>query len=275
MSNPNNFFQNAVMRSVMLNLFTVATRSMFWRKGPRVFVNSIPKAGTHLLTSILEEVPGIMLSRAHIDVNDVAGSNWQAHSPMSQFELDVSKLVRFLRTIRGGQVASGHLPWVPEIIETLNELNFVTIFMSRNCDDILNSRYHYISGLRRHHLHSRLMEDYSNEAARRQALVDGIPWRQDKPGTEPAAVYFAAYERWETNSGALQVRFEDLVGAHGGGSDIRRKEALAQILNAIGVPHDAVAVERLHQMSLNKKSFTLRSGRIGEGATQRGASHVE
>jgi hypothetical protein len=240
---------------------------MLWRQGPRVFVNSIPKAGTHLLTSILEEVPGVMLSRVHIDINDIASSGWTKHAPMSEFRPDLKKLERCLRKIQGGQVVTAHLPWDQGIIDTLETYGFRTIFLSRGQADILNSRYHYITGLRRHHLHERLMTEYTNEEQRRKALVDGIPWGNGKVGTEPAEAYFSAYEPWASQNGILHLRFEDLVGVHGGGSDEIRKAALTDILKELDCPFDTVSVETLHKKSLGKKSFTLRSGRINESVS--------
>ena len=48
-----NFVQNALLRQSLLTAYRGYARAQFWRSGPRIFVNSIPKAGTHLLTAEL------------------------------------------------------------------------------------------------------------------------------------------------------------------------------------------------------------------------------
>lgn len=258
-----NFVQSALLRSIALGGYRLYAQSQFWRTGPKVFVNSIPKAGTHLLTSILEEIPGLMLSRLHVDCDDVSvGSD--RHTPLVSFELNAEKLAAKLGTVRDGQVATGHLPWREDILRTLLSMGFQVFFVRRNPDDLLRSRLYYIEHLRRHHLHQRLVTEFPDDGSRMEALRNGFPASQAGPGTENYSAILSQYEGWMASKDVTQFSFEELVGSRGGGVEADRQESLSRALAAVGADNSQAGVENLNMRAINKRTPTLRAGKIGK-----------
>lgn len=269
------FFQNATLRLVLLKTYRAYARSMVWRQGPKVFINSIPKAGTHLATAIIEEVPGLMQSRLHIDMWDVH-SGKERLAPIADFKADVARFKRLLSEVRAGQIATGHLPWNPEIAAALRDMNFKVVFITRSPKDIVNSNLHYIKGLKRIYIHERLMREYATDEERRDAIEKGIPPRfPGDPCLDSIADIFKAYDGWanEESSEKLVLAFEDLVGMRGGGSQEKRIDSIKKIVAHVGLRPDPSVVEEIERASRSKRSFTFRSGKIGEGKSTSQASN--
>lgn len=255
------FFQSAALRSVLMSGYRIYARAQIGRSGPKVFINSIPKAGTHLVTTILDQIPGLMHSRLHVETWRI--STEKHRQPLSEFALDKDAFIRELASVRPGQFASGHIPWHKSVLETLKEQGFQTIFVTRDPEAILRSRFHYITGLRRHPLHRQLMEDYESDEARWAALRNGMPDRgEDKPGTDSYVQYLEAFSGWTRQAQDDQfqiIHFEDLVGEQGGGSDALRIATLDQLASTLA-PKILSGTE-LHYRSVGKKSATYRAGK--------------
>lgn len=228
-----NFVQSATLRRVALGAYLLYARSQVWRTGPRVFVNSIPKAGTHLLTAELAKFAELQNSRMHVDLPGIALHD--GRTPGDAPLYDVDKLTRQVGTVRGGQFFSAHLPWSDELAGFIAEANLRTIFMTRDPRAVLVSRLHYILGLRRHRLHTFLTDGFATEVARYHALIDG---QAIEPRVMSLADLLAGFVPWTAAPGVLTVRFEDLVGERGGGSAATKKETLAGIARHCGLPAD-------------------------------------
>ena len=262
-------YENPLVRAMLLQAYRAWARSQVWRSGPRIFVNSLPKAGTHLVTGILDAIPGFALSRLHVDAWDIHQQPGKYQSLMD-FEPDIAEFERLLRTVRPGQVATGHLPWRPQLLDTLMRHDFNLVVVTRDIDDVTVSNLHYIKSLRRHFMHERLVNDYSDDASRVAALRAGIPprWHGDCLH-DPMSVIAGQYEGWleaaERNEFAELIRFETIVGARSGGSDVGRKDAIARLLRLAGHEPDGVLIDQVNLRALSSTSVTFRSGRIGEG----------
>ena len=91
-----NFVQNALLRKSLLTAYRGYARAQIWRSGPRIFVNSIPKAGTHLLTAELEKFPQLQNSRLHIQAHKVnaatASADFKSLLFMSNFSFKLRQL---------------------------------------------------------------------------------------------------------------------------------------------------------------------------------------
>lgn len=263
------FFQNATLRLLLLKSYRAYARSMFWRRGPKVFINSIPKAGTHLATAIIEEVPGLMQSRLHIEMWDIHEGP-ETLAPMDAFRPDIKKFKKLLATVRPGQIATAHLPWHPALYDAVEASGFRTIFITRQPEDVARSTLYYIKGLRRHFMHRRLMENYHSDEERLLAVREGIPARfEGDPSLEGTYDLRSRFMGWTRPGGAnssLVLEFEDLVGSNGGGSQSARRSAILSILGYLNMPNPDVLADEIDASSLNKKSFTFRSGKIGSSA---------
>jgi len=72
----------------------------------------------------------------------------------------------------------------------------------------------------------------------------------------------ARYAGW-LGTGALVVRFEDMVGAAGGGSDERQRRAIGEVFAHLGLDPDDDLVASVSERLFSKKSPTFHRGAIG------------
>jgi hypothetical protein len=257
------FFQNRHLRAFAINSYRVYAHGVFFLPGPRIFLNSVPKAGTHFLRTLLTELPWVMLSGVHIRM-------WHAHRadvPMScapDFCLDPDAFGRRLRAAHGGQIVTAHLPWRPEAEPVLTDLGVKTIFLIRDPRDIVVSQLHYMLGLRRHRLHKRMSTGFASDRERLMACITGAAPRAGRDWIPAIDLYLDESMGWLRCSDVHVTRFEDLIGARGGGDAQRQRNEIKAIAAHLGRPLDDPAVDRIVKRVANRKSFTFRKGRIGD-----------
>lgn len=249
------FVQNATLRKVLLGGYRVYARSHFWRSGPRVLVNSIPKAGTHLLTAELERLDNLGNSRLHIETDKFTFSHRK--NALGFPAVDLRKLQRAVETVRKGQFFSAHMYWSEGFEELMASNDVHQIFIARDPRDILLSRMHYAMGLKRHRLHAFLTERLSSDEERLRVLVDG---RDADPFIRPFRATLDGFLPWMSRDAVLAVRFEDLVGERGGGSAQAKREALHRIARFCGL--DVQRVDDLANRG-TAPTPTMRKGKIG------------
>lgn len=248
-----NFVQNASARKVGLFAARSIARAQIWRRGPRIFVNSVPKAGTHLLTAELSRFPSTMESRLHIEKGRV-NRKAVGGARSTAFELDAHAFEALVQTVRGGQFFTAHLPFDDAIHRILHREEVRSTFMARDPRDILVSQFHYIMGLKRHDLHEYLA-GLGRDDLRWNALAFGVEGPLAITGVQDR---LAAFQGWLTAPGVLVVRFEDLVGARGGGDEATKAETLRAIASHCGLS-DAGIEER--SATASNPTATLRKGK--------------
>jgi len=251
----NNFFQNQAIKSVLVTGYRTYARSLVTRSGPRIFVNSIPKAGTHLFTSILDEIPGIMNAGLHVRthyVNALTSNNQRLHG----FKLDVDKFDGLARTVRPGQYFSSHILWDEEAHDYFENAAFKTFFVTRDPRDVLVSSYHYVMGLRRHYLHD-YMVSLKDPVDRYKFMLYA---RDEAPVKWSQRDLLENYVPWIAKPFVCHVKFEDLVGERGGGSEAVREATLERVFDVLGKDPGEELVRNRKLMKLNP---TLRRGKIG------------
>ena len=254
-----NFVQSTVLRAMALSGLQMRARSMVWRRGPRIFVNSLPKAGTHLATSLLGQHPQMVSSYCHILTQEVDRSGGA-----QAFQIDQDRLSLKLRRIRGGQFVTSHLPFDADCHRMLLEEDFRIVNIVRDPRDVLISMLHYISGLKRHRLHRLLTTEYSTDRERAAALLAGFsPEQLEEYGvsTFPYAMILGRFVGWANASDVLTLRFEDLAGPRGGGSAESQLNAISALFEHTKLDPET---DRVLTGGSHKKTATLRKGIIGE-----------
>ena len=109
----NNFFQSSKLKFLLLLIYRFYV-SFIKSKNNKIFLNSIPKSGTHLLLGILTEIDGFIFSGYHIEIWDLHKSNFKNQS-IKNFKFDKNKLKNILGKIKSGQIITGHLSWNQEV----------------------------------------------------------------------------------------------------------------------------------------------------------------
>lgn len=248
------FVQSDFLRSAGIALLRLRARLTPAGEAPRIFVNSVPKAGTHLLTAELKRMNGLTSAALHIRprfVNAVAGD--KQHS--RDFILDEAAFDKRVRAVKRGQYFTSHLPWSRELADYLEANKIKTIFIHRDPRAELVSRFHYIMGLKRHHLHY-LLAALRDEEERYRLLILG---RDEYPQISSARERLLQFRGWVEDRAVLKVRFEELVGERGGGSAELKADALERIVAFLRL--DETHIDTLSRTATSPTT-TFREGQI-------------
>jgi hypothetical protein len=239
---------------------------------PRLFLNSIPKAGAHLVERALTGL-GCVRGQGPLGSATVIGRNqWSkglTRGPWLTSDLvlvgielpapvKASWLRRRLDRVRPGRHLRGHAQHTGYLEALLRERNYRMIHVVRDPRDVVVSHAHYMLARSWHPFH-RFYESLGDLKSRMEFSITG--------GRIAGVGYLASIaeryhlmEGWLRYPGALTVRFEDLVGRQGGGANDRQREALRRICDLAEIEPrslDEVAT------SIFGESSTFRRGRIG------------
>jgi sulfotransferase 6B1 len=217
-------------------------RRVLNRAEPAVLLDSVPKAGTHLLERALCLHP--RLYRAILPTLD--GPKVRRHGG---FE-------KIVQGLRPGQLLVAHLPFRPEWGEVLAAAGVRTLVMVRDPRDVAISEAHFIAGQPDHWMHE-AFRAAPDTRSRIWLAINGV-------GELPSlSQRFPPHMAWR-DAGALMVRFEDLVGPEGGGSLDVQLGTLRRIYEHVGLPLDDQLLLRIRDGLFSDRSPTFRRGAIGQ-----------
>ena len=261
---------DSLKRRAVIPAYRAAARANVFFPGPRVFANSFPKAGTHLLARIVGSLPRMMFSGVHRSVGDFTALGAQ---PVPE-AIDWEGLRTVLRRVNRGQYMTGHFPAVPGLNELLLESGHSVLVMIRDPRDVAVSSVHYARTLSSHDLHRRYTEALRTDDERLMATIVGFAPDEFGRGQEPIGVRLERYLPWLSLPNAMVVRFEDLVGSAGGGDDDLQIAALRAIAAHVERPLADRRVEAIASRVWSDRSSTFRSGRIGGWKDTFSEAHV-
>jgi hypothetical protein len=237
--------------------------------GPRIFVNSVPKSGTHLARSLLWRLPGVMFSGVHVRKNEVArqrSPDWagDATYALERFDPDAGRLTGVLSRINDGQVFTAHLPFRQTLLSVLQAYGCRSIFLIRDPRDVIVSYVAYVCSNRRHHAHRRYLERFRDRKRQMLALLEGCATDEYGPGEDSLGVWYRQFLPWLAAPGVLVVRFESLVGPRGNGDLDEQIQTTRRIADHVGHPLTREQAERVARKMWSTNSVTFRRGRIGD-----------
>ena len=212
--------------------------------GPRVLANSCPKSGTHLLIRVLSLLP-LLVPRWRYDI--VKGK---------------LQLPEALPKICKGQYIATHLYWSQELVEALNSADIRTLCIIRDLRDVVLSRaYYHTYSLTTHPAFSYL-NSMKSDAERLMAAIVGT----DKPGMGFCSIgdWAGGYAPWLNEPTCLAIRFEDLIGCAGGGSDEKQVEAVRGIVYHLGIELSENQIYEIAKQAFFQEANTFRKGQIGD-----------
>ena len=217
--------------------------------GVKVLANSIPKAGTHLLTRCLSLFPNLSYTGVHITTGI----------------LEVEEFKNILKRNGNGRFTAAHLWWSKEFSHILANYFFKTILMLRDPRDIVVSQAYFIPNKRDHHLYKYFSELASFDNCL-TACIRGVDASNSKKGFELSNIkkMFQRYTPWIDESFNLTIRFEDLIGPTGGGDFILQIAQIERIAKHLGLNLATEGINNIAGKIFNKKSATFRKGVIGD-----------
>lgn len=236
----------------------------------KVFINSIPKSGTNLVQKVLH-LAGIPYTGKSVAASSIFGRyaliKYMLRRPQInevpvaiglEVPVSVSRkwLIRYLQ-IPGGSYVSGHSAYSHHFAYLLQREQFKMIQVIRHPCAIVNSWANYI-----------VTPGYYWKAA--SNAMRSLPFnervRAISRGGELGTVFYPGIgevlnkaEGWYRQDFVLSVRFEDLVGKKGGGSDDRQRETLMKIFAHINYKVPPKSLDKI-QNELFGGTHTFRKG---------------
>lgn len=229
--------------------------------GPRVLVNSVPKAGTHLLLSALQHFPALRF--------------YPLEKPLATGQ---EETLRHLRRLGRGQVIQGHIPHDPEVASLIKARKIRTILVVRDPRDYAVSLAHYIAKQGGRHRFGHFFEVVLKcPDDRLLACIEGIPAERSSDGRALPGVgaRYRAFLPWASEDGVLLCRFEDLVGERGGGSRERQVHEIGRVAAFLGIGLSDGQIGEIAQAAFSTSSTTFRKGAIGDWKNHFKESHKE
>jgi hypothetical protein len=230
----------------------------------------MPKSGTHLLDSILRLMPPIRRQeRAWLNRKLTWHPyNWLPVGAGDKCLVGIGRprqvrraaLAHALGRIRPWRYAMGQLPHQPVLMELIEAHGLVPIVVVRDPRDVIVSLMHHSLDKPKHFMH-REMVAFGSDAQRLAAIITGMTNAKGER-REGLAAQLDLILGWTEDSRVLTLRFEDLVGERGGGSDLRQREAISCLAQWLDYPLDeGRAAEIGEQMFGTGRTF--RKGTIG------------
>ena len=214
--------------------------------GPKVVLNSLPKSGTHLIETLFFELPNI----SHYGGRTIM---------MNSHDNSIAQGLKKLSKVGKGQFVPAHIQYDDVVYSFFKENQFKVIQMIRDPRDVLISHWLYVKNLDKTHKAHEYISSLENDFEQFKAVVVG------KEGiVEPFAAVASKFYGWFDKQDILIVRFEDLVGSKGGGSDTKQFEVVKSIANHIGFLSSDKEMETLTGKIFSTKSSTFNTGTIGK-----------
>lgn len=225
-----------------LSLWGLAPSKLMGRFGsdaaPKILANSIPKSGTHLLERLLYLLPG--LSR-QFERTLAAQDNTQL-------------LERQCARLRKNQFLVCHLWYNKEFPRILDEFGIKQILLIRDPRDVVISNANYVTKINGHHrLHDYVNNHLMSDKERLHFFMRGC----NEPEEYSISLILEKFYPWLQCENVLTIRFKDLIGKNGGGSDEMQMKTIDRILDFVGVSLDEAKKQELMEKIFYTQSKTF------------------
>lgn len=214
--------------------------------GPKAILNSLPKSGTHLIESLFFELPFIRhFSGRTILINTHDGS--------------FAKGMRRIKSLKKGQFAPAHLQYSDKLYNAIVKQDIKFIQIMRDPRDVIISHLLYIRDIDKTHKSSKYINSLSTDIEQFNAVIDG-----EFDVIEPFQDVVNKFLGWIDKPAVLTIKFEDLVGSNGGGSDELQAIATQKIINHVGLQLTETEIKEISNKIFSSKSPTFNTGKINK-----------
>ena len=225
---------------------------------------SFPKSGTHLLDQILLGFSRVApyAKRLHSFYAEYEGESGQKRSP--------EQALRWLDSLRTGDIASAHLFARPEAVSRASSTGFVPYFILRDPRDVVVSHVFYVTDMEARHVHHNYYASLPDFDSRLKVSILGRP----EAGLEfpDIAARFAPYLGWLDQPSVMAIHFEELI--HDRAATLNR--ILDHFLARVPLQVARESILDSLEASINPShSPTFRSGKTGEWTTSFTAEHKQ
>src|ERR671911_1378880 len=238
----------------------------------RIVANSIPKSGTNLLARLITLLGFEQTSEMGIRSRLVAGPFSPARKLLrarsaekvtigvvSPQRIDRRWLERRLSRVADGYFVTAHCVYSTELASLFAGEQMRVVCILRDPRDVAVSQMHHIKQRKEHFAH----EAYLKLSSDRERLLVSI--RGGELGGRKLQSLDGRYRQFlrrEGDGGAAAVKFEDLVGAKGGGSAETQRRTVERVAQHIGLEPDERMMRTVEE-NIFGVSNTFRKGQIG------------
>lgn len=202
--------------------------------------NSLPKAGSHLLERALCAHPRIYRAPVRtLHRRSMTGPG---------------DLTAYLSRLRPNQMLLTHLEFSQERANSIHSSGVRFVFLIRDPRDIVVSQAHFVAG-RPQHAH---YETFAAEPSLKERMRLVIQGHQSL-GYPSLRSRLSSYMGW-LDSESLVVRYEDIIGAAGGGDDKTQQVVLRRVFDHLHLPLDDAQLNQLATRTFSPSSPTFRRG---------------
>jgi hypothetical protein len=247
------YFGGSKLRAFISGLRPAALRGRI--SAPKVLINSIPKAGTHLLESTLVNFP---MLRKNVQRTLRGWDSVDEHT------------IEKLRTLKRGQFVTAHLPAHQELLDLVEQEDIKVLLVVRDPRDVAVSKVKYITEVNLTHPSHDYFASLPNDDERLLAAINGVKDRETAIGE-----VFRMFQGWIGQRNVLMVRFEDLIGERGGGSHEAQQRCIKSITAHLDITLSDEVIVRIADGAFSIKSPTFRKGRLGEWKSQFKSAHLK
>lgn len=221
--------------------------------GPRVVANSMPKSGTHLLATLLDQLDGMRFAGRLVVFDD---------ADRLQPEKRLKELDRCLRKLRDSHYVGAHLMRDPRVEERIaaSDVKFLTIL--RDPRAVVVSGFHYVMDAKQLQGRDEALAMFEDRESALRALVFGYGEPGERFYFPEIGTRYRAYADWANSPVGLTVQFEDLIGGRGGGSDDQQVAQVAAIVDYLGYASAVESAADIARRMFSEKVITFRAGTI-------------
>ena len=245
----------------------------------KVMVNSIPKGGTHLLLKLVYMLgipddpkrfwlgAGIIRRRIEL-LNKLVKGSFSNDTVIIGSEvpvkIGVNWLIRRLHKIPDNHSFGAHCLHSDELSKVINKSGVRAVCIIRDPRAIAASHMHYVKTWKKHFFHSAYMKLPSDKERMRLSITGG---QLGKYSVISMRERYESFLGWQKDSSAMLVRFEDLVGENGGGSNIEQVKAVRNVAGHLDIELSDAKLALIQKDLFGRKedltqSSTFRKGKV-------------
>ena len=151
---------------------------------------------------------------------------------------------------------TAHVGFATALLDAILAHNIAPIMVYRDPRAVLVSFVHYVAKRKEHVLHSEFKNLSMEE--RFQAVLEGRRFK--KAYLEPLRTRCNALDGWLSSEQVLKIRFEDLVGVGGGGTEEAQRKTLLQLAEWLDIENPPI--DKIREELFGPGRHTFRKGQI-------------
>jgi len=248
----------------------------------KVFVNSLPKAGTNLLAKLIELIgykydnlgiaSTLLLGKYYFLRKIIRGTIFHKNPIIVGLDLPIGInpkwLNKKLERVEIGEYITGHTNYSDHLYYLLSKNDFKIILVIRDPRDVLVSYAYYVAKTKTHFIY-----DFYSKLKHEDRLMFTITGgKANDLYIESFGTMLRKLNGWFTKNNVLIVKFENLIGPKGGGNR-------EQQLTTIRIITDFLAVRTVDYERIANNLFggthTFRKGKIGSWRKELMKTHID